>query len=83
MTKFDEKANMYSPLEFRLRYPEEVQQDAHWSGVWAGAFKQSAAAVLGKVERNLASIEFGVKVLRLAELSNLSYKQGSKVFKNI
>ena len=74
MSKYDKDADMYIPFEKSLRYPEDVQPDAKWSDVWANAFKDTASTLLGLKDLPLANMAFGVEVLRLAELCDLSYK---------
>lgn len=74
---------MYIPFDIRLRFPFEPDVDAFWSDVWKDSFIKVKSQFVKSEPQGLPDLEIGIKTLRMAELSNISLKQGGKEIKNI
>lgn len=72
MSKYDSRSDMYEPSEIKLRYPEQPDPNAHWSDVWKDAFVGAKDKFISENPKGLVDLEFGIKTIRLAELSNIS-----------
>jgi len=78
MSKYDDAEDMYTPAEIKLRYPEVPDPKAFWSDVWKDAFIGVTQQFTKGNTRGLCDIETGVRVLRMAELCNISLFDGGR-----
>ena len=83
MSRYNEEDDMYEPFEVKLRYPEEPDPTAHWSDVWKDAFVGVSKEFTSDEPQGLADAELGVRVLRMAELCNISLEQGGRQLEGI
>jgi len=83
MSRYNDKQDMYEPFEIKLRFPEVPDPKAFWSDVWKQAFKGVSKKFTSAKTEGLVDIETGVRVLRMAELCNISLQQKGRLINNI
>ena len=67
--------SMYEPFEISLRYPLEADPKAHWSTVWADAFKIQMAKFVRSQASDSVTLSEALRVLRMCELTQSSLEQ--------
>lgn len=61
--------NMYKPVDIQLQFPLQLDPEASWADTWSASFKESMKSFLKLSKVPHVEADFGVKVLKFAELA--------------